>query len=58
MVDKGGPEPNPDTDTIVPMKNILTVDFKLPDGTVWKTQEVKYGQQAVSYTIVGSVRCV
>ena len=46
VVDKGGPEPNPDTDTIVPMKNILTVDFKLPDGTVWKTQEVKYGQQA------------
>ena len=46
VVDKGGPEPNPDTDTIVPMKNVLTVDFKLPDGTVWKTQEVKYGQQA------------
>ena len=43
--DRGGPEPNPDTDTIVPMKNILTVDFKLKDGTIWKTQTVRYGQQ-------------
>ena len=43
--DRGGPEPNPDTDAIVPMKNILTVDFKLKDGTIWATQTVRYGQQ-------------
>ncbi len=45
VVDKGGPEPNPDTDEIVCMKNILTVDFVLEDGTVWKSQKVRYGEQ-------------
>lgn len=45
IIDKGGPEPNPDTDEIVCMKNILTVDFKLGNGTVWKSQKVKYGEQ-------------
>lgn len=41
--DKGGPEPNPDTDTIVPMKNVLTVEFRLEDGTLHSSQKVKYG---------------
>ncbi len=43
--DRGGPEPNPETDTITVMKNILDVTFKLPNGSVWKTQQVRYGQQ-------------
>ncbi len=45
IIDKGGAEPNPDTDEIVCMKNILTVDFRLEDGTLWKSQKVNYGQQ-------------
>lgn len=45
IIDKGGDEPNPDTDTITCMKNILTVQFLLPDGTVHATQNVEYGKQ-------------
>lgn len=46
VIDKGGEEPNPDREAVVCMKNILTVDFKLSDGTLWSTQTVEYGQQA------------
>ena len=41
-VDKGGPEPNPDTDRIVCISNYNTVTFK-SNGETIKTQTVKYG---------------
>lgn len=45
VIDKGGSEPDPDAGPVACMKNILTVDFRLRDGTLWYTQTVKYGQQ-------------
>lgn len=45
IIDKGGSEPNPDTDPIVCMKNKLNVRFVLPDGTELATQTVEYGMQ-------------
>ncbi|MBO4797590.1 MAG: hypothetical protein J5494_02290, partial [Candidatus Methanomethylophilaceae archaeon] len=45
-IDKGGPEPDPDTDGIRCMKNILTAEFRLPDGTLWDSREVRYGERA------------
>ena len=51
IIDKGGPDPDPVNDGITCLKNNLTVDFRLADGTLWSTQTVKYG----NYADTGSV---
>ena len=43
--DKGGPDPNPETDTIVCLKNRLTAEFRLEDGSLWREQELRYGER-------------
>ncbi|MBR7152489.1 MAG: leucine-rich repeat protein [Candidatus Methanomethylophilaceae archaeon] len=45
ILDKGGNDPNPETDGIVCMRNIFDVEFRLPDGSLWASQKVKYGQR-------------
>ncbi len=43
-IDKGGPEPNPDTDEITFITSYPVVTFSLEDGTVVNTQYLKYGE--------------
>ncbi len=45
VIDKGGDEPNPETDPPVCLKNSLTAEFRLQDGTPWAEQDLKYGQR-------------
>ncbi len=45
VIDKGGPEPNPDTDKIVCISSTPTVVFELEDGTVIETQYLSYGDR-------------
>lgn len=43
IIDKGGPEPDPEKEPITCLKNNLDVTFRLEDGTVVAQQTVKYG---------------
>lgn len=45
VIDKGGPEPDPDRDEIRCMKNVLTAEFRLDDGTLWDTMKAMYGER-------------
>ena len=48
VIDKGGPEPNPDVDEIVCISSNPVVTFKLEDGTVVETQYLSYGDRIKS----------
>ncbi|MBE6519683.1 MAG: hypothetical protein E7Z68_00990 [Thermoplasmata archaeon] len=48
VIDKGGPEPNPDVDEIVCISSNPVVTFKLEDGTVVDTQYLSYGDRITS----------
>ena len=48
VIDKGGPEPNPDVDEIVCISSNPVVTFKLEDGTVVETQYLSYGDRITS----------
>ncbi len=48
VIDKGGPEPNPDVDEIVCISSNPVVTFKLADGTVVETQYLSYGDRITS----------
>jgi hypothetical protein len=43
VIDKGGPEPNPETDEIFCISSTPLVTFALEDGTVLATQYLEYG---------------
>ena len=44
IIDKGGPEPNPETDEIFCISSTPLVTFELEDGTVVATQYLSYGE--------------
>ena len=48
VIDKGGPEPNPDVNEIVCISSNPVVTFKLEDGTVVDTQYLSYGDRITS----------
>ena len=45
VIDKGGPEPDPDKDEIVCISSTPMVTFALEDGTVVETQQLSYGDR-------------
>ncbi|NLL94182.1 MAG: leucine-rich repeat domain-containing protein [Thermoplasmatales archaeon] len=45
IIDKGGEEPNPDTDEITCLKNNLVAEFRLGDGSAWASQDLKFGER-------------
>ncbi len=48
IIDKGGPEPNPDVDEIVCISSNPVVTFQLENGTVVDTQYLSYGDRITS----------